>query len=554
MKTSCLIDCKQLSEASFYVPIGTTPFEILEQFGIKDRSYIAVNVNNTTKDFSYAIHGDSIMKFFDTNDFEGERVYRRTLTFILYKAIKRVVPHARLKVRYSIPSGFEFNIENVSSSIDYSNKIEFEIRKIVENDLLIETIQTRNDKVTEIFRERQEKDKLDLFETHHHLYYNLSKCEEDYGYYFGVLAHSTGYVTDFQIHKFRDGYIAYLPFSNHKSPIYPIGKSSVLYDSIGQHKEWVERVDVADVSALNEKIKNGDAKELIMVSEAMQNKIFTNVADRFVESYKNGARIILISGPSSSGKTTFSYRMRIQLRTFGLHPNVLSMDDYFINRDQIPIEENGERDFERFENVDLELFTNHLNSLLDKKEIELPKYNFGKGERYYDGTLLSLKNNGVVLVEGIHALNPKLTENIDPDKIFKVYLSPLTTISMDNQTYFSTDDNRLIRRIIRDSKYRSYSAMGTLKRWASVRNGERKYIFPYQGEADFHFNTSLFYELCALKPYIVKALAEVPNDEPVYAEAKRLLHLMDFFTPIDESLIPTDSIIREFIGGSSFDY
>ncbi|MDE6183541.1 MAG: nucleoside kinase, partial [Rikenellaceae bacterium] len=311
---------------------------------------------------------------------------------------------------------------------------------------------------------------------------------------------------------------------------------------------------VSNIGLLNSKIIEGRGGDIIKIGEALQQRLFTALSDTIMERRHKGLKLILISGPSSSGKTTFGMRLNIELRVFGLDPVVLSMDNYFVDRDKTPLGQNGKHDFEALEAVDLELFNDNLGRLIAGQEVEVPKFDFKEGRRYYDGTRMRLSPNSVIIVEGIHALNPAVARDIPDDNTFRIYVSALTTISMDNLSRFSTTDNRLLRRIVRDSKYRSHTALDTLRRWGSVRRGEEKNIFPYQEEADYMFNSSLIFEISILKRYAEPLLMEVPDTEKEYSEARRLLKMLDFFMPIDDKEVPPTSLIREFIGGSSFDY
>lgn len=554
MKSTCKITALQLAEEPFEVPIGSDICDILKQFSIIDKRYIGVSVNHKYKTFDYVIHKDTILEFFDISHFEGERIYRRTITMMLSMAIEEALPNATLITRYSMPGGFNFSLVGCNEDADYSKEITEVMSNISNKDIKISNIQCQSEQAEQLFRNSGKLDKVKLMSTRRNLFYNLNHCDGKVGYFYGALAHSTGYVKNFEITKFRNNYLIYHPHTNLEEHKEDFNHCIKLYDAVYYNKRHLAELDVDNVSSINEHIDNGNASEMIKIAEASQSRQFVEIANRIHEEYNGGCRILLISGPSSSGKTTFSYKLKIMLKTFGLNTHILSMDNYFIDRDAIPINENGERDFERFENVDLKLFNSHLKELLGGQTIEIPCYDFNEGKRCFKGNLLSLKSGEIVVIEGIHSLNPSLVADIDPKQIFKIFLSPLATVSMDNETFFNVDDNRLIRRIIRDSSFRAYSATNTLKQWASVRRGERRNIYPHQGQADFYFNTSLFYELNVLKPYLVKLLTEVPNSESVYADADRLLNLISFFVPLEPTNVPWDSILREFIGDSSFEY
>lgn len=554
MNKICNIKALQLSDRDIEVVVGTTISEVLELYKVEKHKYIGVKINNKYKNFDTIIHKDSNVEFFEVNDFEGERIYRRTVSMILNMAISKILPNSKLIVRYSIPGGFNFALENCDDLIDYSDDILTIMNSIVAADMPITNVYYHNSEAQRLFEEGGHTDKVNLMKYNRRLYYNLVQCGDTIGYYYGVLAHSTAYVKHFEVVKFRNSYLLFHPHTNINNFKADFDQSIRLYDTVYYYKKHLVQLGVNDVVSVNANIASGNIDDMIKVAEAQQSKQFVEVASNFQEKYNAGAKIILVSGPSSSGKTTFSYKLRVMLKTYGIVTHILSMDNYFINREDIPIDENGERDFERFENVDLELFNTHLKALMDGETIEVPKYDFSVGQRVFGGKQLKLEENGIVLIEGIHALNPKLTADVKPRELYKIFLSPLASVSLDDDTYFSIDDNRLIRRIIRDDKFRADSAASTINRWASVRNGERKYIFPYQDQANYYFNTSLFYELNVLKPSLLMALMEVSSADKAYAEAHRLITLISSFLPIDTTYVPSDSLIREFIGGSSFDY
>ena len=429
------------------------------------------------------------------------------------------------------------------------------MQRIIDADMLIESSMLHADKAENVFIENGWLDKVEVMKTKKSLYYTLNTCGDYSGFFYGEIAYSTGYMKHFEIIKFRNRYIIYHPHINIEECKKIYNQSIRLYDTVNHFNSMMLNLDCKFLKDINSKIDSGETSEMVKIAETIQTRQFVEVGELFNEKYKNGAKIILISGPSSSGKTTFSHKFRIMLKTFGINPHVLSMDDYFVNRENYAVDENGEKDFERFENVDIELFNNQLDSLLKGESVEVPKYDFVSGLRMLSsGNILKLGDKDVVVVEGIHALNPRLVENIPSLNLFKIYLSPLISMSLDRANTFSVSDYRLIRRIIRDSYFRGYPAIDTLKRWASVRRGELMNVFPFQNQADCFFNTSLFYELNVLKPFIVKLLSEVPDSEPVYAESKRLLKMLNEITPIDIGFVPSDSIVREFIGGSSFEY
>ncbi|HBX88156.1 MAG TPA: AAA family ATPase, partial [Marinilabiliaceae bacterium] len=396
-------------------------------------------------------------------------------------------------------------------------------------------------------------DKKDLIKLRGHYYTSYYQLGDHIGLYYGYMVPSTAYLKVFDLNKYFNGMLLRVPKAGNPKEVENLIIQNKLFEIFQEHNQWNKILDVTNLSELNKATVNGKAETLIKVTEALHEKKIAAVADR-IAARKNKLRIVLISGPSSSGKTTTGKRMGVQLLVAGIKPLNLSLDNYFVNREHTPRDENGDYDFETLEAIDLELFNDHLVRLLNGEEVEIPKFSFETGQRFYDGEKLKMEPYNILIIEGIHALNPKLTPSIPEEAKFKVYVSALTSINFDNQTRISTTDNRLIRRIIRDYKYRNYSARETISRWASVKRGEEKHIFPYQEEADVMFNTALLYELAVLKPYAEPILLEVQPNQPEYSEAERLLKFFSYIKPMLTKEIPPTSILREFLGGSSFTY
>ena len=411
------------------------------------------------------------------------------------------------------------------------------------------------DEAIEILKKNRLDDKLSLLETRPHLYVSIYNMADVVGYFYGVLAISTGYIHMFDIHKYYKGFRIATPQRTDPSHIEEEVPQNKMFEVFNEYNRWVEIIGVANIGALNEKILDHKGGNLLRIAESLHEKSVGYIADRIAERHKQGkAKIVLISGPSSSGKTTFAKRLGIQLSIWGLDPVLISLDDYFIDREKTPRDENGEYDFEALEAIDVPMFNDHLNRLIHGEEIDMPRYNFISGKREFLGRKLKMKNNSVLVIEGIHGLNPKLTPQIEADMKFKIYVSALTSISIDNLNRVATTDNRLIRRIVRDYRTRGNNATDTLRRWESVRRGEDKHIFPNQEQADMIFNSSLFYELAVLKDYVRPLLREVPDTTHEFGEARRLLKFLDLFTAMDGKEIPPTSILREFIGESAFEY
>lgn len=552
-KDRCVVRCVNTGKELVVVP-GTTVKEMLEYLPLDNKElYISAYVNNKSKDLNYVISNNLTVRYITPSHFEGSRVYRRTLMFMLYKAVSELYPEAVLKVQYSVGVGAYFEIENIDDKEDISKALKLKIEEYVASDIDIERDVIHIDELKSVFEKNRQTDKLELMESMGHLYYTINTMGGSYGYFYGTLAASTGQIKLFDIEKFYNGYVIIMPKRSNPAELEASPKSKNMYSVFSIHKKWMKILDISTIGQLNKKVQSGAAPDLIKVGEAMHEKQLSMLADTILERYRNGVRAIMISGPSSSGKTTSSYRLGIQLRVLGLEPVIIAMDNYFVNRDQTPLDEKGRFDYECLEAIDVAFFNQQINELIDGKEVDIPQYNFVEGRRQFIDNKLKLKANSIIVIEGIHALNPKTTSSIERDKIYKLYVSAMTSISMDNTSYISTTDNRLIRRIVRDYQFRGCSALDTIRRWGSVRTGEEKYIFPFQSEADYQFNSSLFFEIGVLKPYVEALLSDVPPNTEEYSEASRLLKMLEYFTPISDKIVPSTSLLKEFIGGSSFD-
>lgn len=551
-KDRCVVRCENTGK-ELVVVTGTTVKEMLEYLPLEDKEqYISAYVNNKSKDMNYVINDNITVRYITPSHFEGSRVYRRTLMFMLYKAIAELYPQAVLKIEYSVGVGAYFEIDGLSKEEDLSLSMMLKIKEYVAQDIEIERDMLHIDDLKVIFGKSGQHDKLELMESMGHLYYTINSLGATKGYFYGTLAASTGQIKIFIIEKFYNGYVIIMPKRSDPSELEESPKSRNMYKVFSEHKKWMKILDVSTIGQLNKKIQEGQGPDLIKVGEALHEKQLSMLADAIYERYKNGVRAIMISGPSSSGKTTSSYRLGIQLRVLGLEPVIVAMDNYFVDRDKTPLDEKGRYDYECLEAIDVEFFNQQINELIEGKEVDIPQYNFVEGHRQFINNKLKLKRNSIIVIEGIHALNPKTTLAIDRDKIYKLYVSAMTSISMDNTSYISTTDNRLLRRIVRDYHFRGCSALDTIRRWGSVRTGEEKYIFPYQSEADYQFNSSLFFEIGVLKSHVEPLLRDVPPNTEEYSEAVRLLSMLDYFTIISDKIVPSTSLLKEFIGGSSF--
>jgi uridine kinase len=545
--------CKNM-DAPIVVPYGSTLKEIAEQNNIKNGlPFLGGLVNNKVRSLSYRVHKPSVIEFFDMSSTYGIEMYTRSLFFVLYKAIHDLYPLAIVHVLHSISGGKYCELENlpVQLNTDIVAKIQHRMNLIVEANYPLIRREVLSEKA---FQERTFFDtdtEMDIFLDRNKFFTTVYELDNVVNYYYSHLLPSTGYLKLFSLELYETGLLLKVPHRKRPTSIPQTRKMPKLFTVYKQFKEWGKRIGVPYISDLNKRIEKKDIGDLILTTEALQEKIWANTAD---EIMKRGTKMVLISGPSSSGKTTSCKRLSVQLSVLGYHPVQISVDDFFVERTETPLDEHGNYDFEALEAIDLKLFNNTLLSLLHGEEVEIPRFNFTLGTKEWVGHKLKMQPNSILVVEGIHCLNPKLTELVEDSTKYMIFVSALTSLSIDKMNPIPTTDNRLIRRIIRDYNYRGYSAVNTLNRWPSVRNGEEKNIFPYQENADMMFNTSLVYELGVLKPYALPILLEVPETSPEYAEAARLLNFLSYFKPIPDELIPGTSILREFVGGSKFSY
>ncbi len=551
------IYCKNINE---YVPV--TGGESLSDIYMRLKDRIGINaicarVNNKTEALSYPVFGPKMVEFLDRKSSSGQRVYTRSLCMMLYKAVSECCKAGtRLRIEHSISRGLYCRLlGDVTPSMELADKLRAEMDRLVKLDLPFKRTEKLTADVIEIFRNQGLDDKVKLLESTHELYTTYYSLDGLCDSYYGNLAPSTGYIATFDIIPYKEGFLLLGPDSQSENrPSRPIEQEK-MYRAFTEYLEFNNVIGVKNVGELNNAVSQGNAAMLINVAEALHDKKIGRISDDILNRFNDGgARIVLIAGPSSSGKTTFTKRLSIQLMTNLLIPQSISLDDYFINRVDTPLDENGEYDFESLYALDLEQFNKDLNALIRGEEVELPYYNFETGQREYRGNRIKLGPKTVLLIEGIHGLNPELTAEVDAKMKYSIYVSALTTLSIDDHNWVPTTDNRLLRRIIRDHKYRGVSVADTIKRWPSVRRGEEKWIFPYQENADAMFNSSLLFELGVIKEYGESVLKTVPRDVPEYGEAYRLRAFLSYFTPIGDQLIPSTSLLREFLGGSSFHY
>ncbi len=538
------------------VPIGSSLEQIIDVFEVKMPYLIAnAKVNNRTESLSYRVYNPKRVEFVDISNNSAMRTYVRSLCFILAKAVDDVFPNTKIYLEHAVSKGYYFEINGgVEVGETELNAIKNRMREIVDADIPFVQVEEETEKVVKLFRERGMEDKALLLETSDFLYARYSKLDNYIDYYYGSLTPSSGYITIFDIQPLNGGFLLRVPNREHPVELEPFVRQDMLLEVYREQLRFLKISKLDNVSDLNRAKREDRIHEVIQVAEAYQSKQIGNIAEKITRKFDEGVRIVVISGPSSSGKTTFRKRLEIQLIVNSLKPVGISLDDYFVERDKTPIDENGERDYESLYALDLELFDQHLVALLQGDEIELPTYNFVKGKREYKKNFLKMEKNSVLIVEGIHALNPELTKHVPRDKKFMVYVSALTSISLDNHNWIPASDNRLLRRIVRDYRYRGYSAQDTISRWESVRRGEDKWIFPYQENADVMFNSAMIYELAALRRHAEPILMRVPRTVPEYSEAYRLLKFLKYFNYITDRELPPTSLLREFLGGSSFRY
>ena len=539
------------------IPMGTSLLEISRRLTSGPHPFLAAFVNNRVKELNYKIYTPVTIRFIDITSFAGIRVYQRTSWFILQKAVRDLYPGQTLHIRHSMgQSGFYCEIEGIDPlTREATAALEERMRAIVAADLPIIRTKVLTEEVRARYAEQGFDDKIALLDTRPRLYSELYTLGDLPGYFYGSLAPSTGYITRFGIEPYYRGFYLALPLRTSPEVLHKHVSQEKMFGIFREYQSWVALMGVPTIGAVNARALAGDVGGMIKIAEAFHERKFAEVADAIQEAHRTrGVRMVLISGPSSSGKTTSAKRLGLQLGVLGLRPVMISLDDYFVEREKTPRDENGQYDYEALEAIDLELFNDHLHRLLQGQSVDIPRYDFITGRRTQHGTPLTLDERSILIIEGIHGLNPRLTPSV-PDAVkFKIYISCFTSVAMDNLSRIATTDNRLLRRLTRDYRQRGADALQTLSRWASVRRGEERHIFPYQENADVMFNSSLFYEISALRPFAEKILREVPDTVPEFDEARRMLKFLDNFIPIPSDEIPPTSILREFIGGSSFKY
>ena len=544
-------------DRSVEVEMGTSLVELLDVLALRgERPYLAAVVNHRVKELNYKIYTPVKVEFRDITSVAGFRTYQRSLIFIMQAVVSKLYPSQQFYVRHSIGDSLYCEIEGKENFTEAECRALYgAAQSIVASALPITSEKVPTAEAVAEFERRGMNDKIDLLTTRAELYSTVKRMGEEIGYFLGALAPSTACIDRFEVRPYHRGFYLSTPTRTSPDVIPTAPNLDKMFRIFDTYNRWVNILGVPTIGKLNQRIRQGGAGELIQIGEAVHEKLLSNIADQIALAHRErGLRLILISGPSSSGKTTTSKRLGVQLQVLGLQPVLVSTDDYFVNREDTPRDENGDYDFEVLEAIDLARLNEDLGRLMAGESVEIPRFDFVTGRRQWHEKPLQLEENSVLIMEGIHALNPRLTPSIPADAKFKIYASCLTSVALDNTSRIHTTDNRLLRRMIRDNATRGTSAADTIARWGSVRRGEERHIFPYQEEADVMFNSSLIYELSVLKPFAEPLLREIPNASPEYATAQGLLKFLDNFVPIVSQEIPPTSVLREFVGGSAFKY
>ncbi len=564
------IYCKN-TEQFYEVDPGTRLVDFMEKIGIKA---LAAHVDNQLKELSYELYMAHSIEFIDYTSSDGRRCYKRTLFFILQKAITELYPHKQLILDYTLPNGNYGELTDAPASYDREDilKIRMEtiqelteeevaavkqrMQEIIDANIPIVKKKMSYEEAVALFQANRQFCKADLIKSLGCFFVSVYFLGDYADTFYGPMLHTTGQVRKFNLIKYNKGFCVQFPSNMPPYELSSVKYQEKLFNVFKENSDWCKIIGVRDITTINTAITHGYSSQIIQIAEALHERKYAEIADQIYKR-KDQVKLVLLAGPSSSGKTTTSMRIALHLKVLGLNPVVLAMDNYFVDRELTPKDENGNYDFECVEAMDLELLNTQLNQLMDGEEVDIPVFNFAEGKKYFTGKKTSMKPNDILIMEGIHALNPTLTAAIDNKRKFKVYASALTSLSIDENNSISTTDNRMLRRMVRDNSFRGTSAEQTIIRWASVHRGEYKNIFPYQEHADAMFNSSLIYELPLLKHYAEPLLRRIQPTSPAYAESLRLLKFLSYIvemTPAEHAAVPPTSVMREFIGGSSLKY
>ena len=553
MKQMIQIRCKN-NKKSQKVEIGSTLFDIFSVFGLQmEYGPVSCKVNNKVEGLHYRVYNNKDVKFLDMTSPSGSRAYTRTLFFVLCKAVQDLYPAHDVIIDIPVSNGFYVDVRFGRPATDEDvDKIRQRMQEIIDAKMPIRRYMVPTEEAIALFEEKGDVEKVKLLTTSGSIYTTYYKIGEYVDFYYGTLLTNTSELYLFGLEKYYDGMLLRIPSVKVPSVLGELTKQDKMFEIFKEHHRWQDILGIRTVGDFNQAVDAGFTTDIINISEALQEKKIAKIAEDIAN--RKGVKLVLLAGPSSSGKTTSCKRLSIQLAVNGLKPLQISLDDYFVDREKTPKDANGEYDYESIYALDLQLINDQFNALFRGEEVELPKYDFQTGKSKKSGKKLKMNDNNVLVVEGIHALNPELTAQIPNEQIFRVYASALTTILLDNHNYIPTTDNRLLRRIIRDYKYRGVSAQETIHRWPSVRAGENKWIFPFQENADAMLNTAMLYELAVIKTQAEPLLQQVPENCEEYAEAYRLLKFLKYFKGIPYNNLPPTSLLREFLGGSSFHY
>ena len=547
------IRCKN-NKKTQKVEIGSTLFDVFSAFDLKmTHGPVSARVNNKVEGMHYRVYNSKDVEFLDMASSSGSRAYTRTLFFVLCKAVQDIYPNTDVVIDIPVSNGFYVDIRLGRPVVEEDvNILRRRMQEIIDAKMPIRRYMVPTEDAIALFQEKGDVEKVKLLKTSGSIYTTYYKIGEYVDFYYGTLLTNTSGLYLFGLEKYYDGMLLRIPSLKNPDVLGEMTKQDKMFDIFKEHHRWQDILGIRTVGDFNQAIDAGHATDIINISEALQEKKIANIAEDIAN--RQGVKLVLLAGPSSSGKTTSCKRLSIQLAVNGLKPLQISLDDYFVDRDKTPKDDNGEYDFESIYALNLDLLNEQFNALFRGEEVELPKYDFPSGKSVKSGKKLKMEPNNVLVVEGIHALNPELTAHIPQEQIYRVYASALTTILLDNHNYIPTTDNRLLRRIIRDYTYRGVSAQETIHRWPSVRAGENKWIFPYQENADAMFNTAMLYELSVIKMQAEPLLQQVPENCEEHAEAYRLLKFLKYFKGIPYNNLPPTSLLREFLGGSSFHY
>ena len=560
LKIRCLNNGETLQ-----VPMGCTLEEVWQQTGLTmEHGPISARVNNKVEGMHYRVYSDRQVEFLGITSSSGMRAYTRSLFFVLCKAAHELFPGCKVTIDIPVSNGYYVDLQIPADStltiaegtrpvtLDDVGRLRRRMQEIIDQALPIHRHECTSEEAIKMFEERGARSKVKLLQSLGKLYTTYYDIDGYSNYFYGALLTNTKEIYLFGLEKYYDGLLLRIPDASHPTELGEMVMQDKMFGIFKEHHHWQDIVHLRTIGDLNDVIRLGYSPQLIQVSEALQEKKIGQIADEIAK--RKGIRLVLIAGPSSSGKTTTCKRLSVQLGVNGIIPVPLSLDDYFLDRELSPRDEKGDYDFESLYALNLPLLNEQLTALFRGEEVELPRYDFPTGKSVKSGRKLRLSEKQILVVEGIHALNPELTSQIPNEQIFRVYASALTTILLDNHNYIPTTDNRLLRRIIRDNKYRAVTAQETIRRWPSVRAGENKWIFPYQENADAMFNTAMLFELAVIKRQAEPLLEQVPENSVEYAEAYRLRKFLSYIKPIPEDQIPPTSLLREFLGGSSFEY